>query len=147
MLNWIIQVVAEVVLGGLLGGSSQRPKEGVCARCRRNPATTPAPGSPSQVLVCLSCVRAINRNLRAGAWFFTGFGALMGTMWILGIAVGVGNRRPTDWGFLLIPPAVAAGMVLLGLGIRRVVQDPTAEAASSAQDTVIRMGGGRPTRG
>ena len=156
MLSWLLQLIAEEVLGGLWEATRPPLAEGACPRCRRRAASTPAPGCPSHLLVCVPCVRLINRNLNAGGWFFLSLGLLMGALWVMvvwmilwrvGLGADVFGGKPVDWGFVIAMPPFAGVLALIGYAIRGAVREPPTEDIASSQETIDRLAGGRPTIG
>ena len=144
MLAWVLHLIADVLLGGLLEAVRSPLGAGTCPRCRRRTASTPAPGGPTHILVCIPCVRLINRNLRAGAGFFLSLGVLMGLMWVLGMWATLSRGGPVDRGFAIAVPLVGGVLALVGAAIRRAVKDPPETSAASSQATIEDLGAGRP---
>ena len=144
MINFLVEFIAEVVLGGIWEALRPSPPPGACMRCNKNQGTLSAPGSQT-LRVCPACVRAINRNFRAASWFFIAFGALFICLWlVVGIRI-LTAHRPPDWGFLIIVPIVGVIVGLIGTTIGSMVKEPT-ESTFGVTGSRSR-GHGRPTIG
>ena len=144
MINFLVEFIVEVVLGGIWEALRPPPAPGACMRCNKNQGTLSAPGS-QELRVCPACVGAINRNFRAASWFFIALSGLFICMWVLvGIRILTADRPP-DWGFLIVVPIIGAIVGLIGTTIGAMVKEPT-ESTLGVPGSRLR-GHGRPTIG